>query len=98
MLYALTSLGGATASGGVLRVNPSNGNYRVVYSFAGGAGGVDGIDNPVVTADGQGRIVLYGMTKLGGAVQSSLLPAPIAEDWKLPQPAEANGVIWRLVL
>ena len=98
MLYALTSLGGATGSGGVLRVNPSNGNYRIVYSFGGGTGGVDGIDNPVVATDGKGRVVLYGMTKLGGAMQSSLLPAPIAEDWKLPQPAEANGVIWRLEL
>ncbi|MCX6432073.1 MAG: hypothetical protein NTX29_04565 [Actinobacteria bacterium] len=98
MLYALTSFGGATASGGVLRVNPRNGNYRLVYSFPAGAGGVDGIDNPVVTTDARGRIVLYGMTKLGGAVQSSLLPAPIAADWKLPQPAQANGVIWRLVL
>jgi hypothetical protein len=98
MLYALTSLGGATASGGVLRVNPRNGNYRLVYSFAAGAGGVDGIDNPVVTQDANGRIVLYGMTKLGGAVQSSLLPAPIAADWKLPQPSQANGVIWRLAL
>jgi uncharacterized repeat protein (TIGR03803 family) len=98
MLYALTSLGGATGSGGVLRVNPSNGNYRLVYSFPAGAGGVDGIDNPVVTTDAKGRIVLYGMTKLGGATQSSLLPAPIAADWKLPQPAQANGVIWRLVL
>lgn len=98
MLFALTSLGGATGSGGVLRVNPSNGNYRLVYSFTGGPGGVDGIDNPVVTTDGKGHIVLYGMTKLGGAVQSTLLPAPIAEDWKLPQPAQANGVIWRLEL
>jgi hypothetical protein len=97
MLYALTSLGGATGSGGVLRVNPKNGNYRLVYSFTGGAGGVDGIDNPVVTTDGKGHIVLYGMTKLGGAVQSTLLPAPIAEDWKLPQPAQANGVIWRSI-
>ena len=98
MLFALTSLGGATANGGVLRVNPSNGAYRVVYSLAGGASGVDGIDNPVVTTDGKGRIVLYGMTKLGGAVQSAFVPTPTAEDWKGGQPAQANGVIWRLVL
>ena len=97
-LYALTSAGGSAQAGGVFSINPKTGKYVNRYSFKGGARGAFGIDNPVVTRLSDGRVVLYGMTKLGGKVKSNLTPTPIASDWDPNEPERANGTIWQLIL
>lgn len=98
VLYGLGSAGGSASSGGVFSINPKTGKYRNVYSFPGGSKGAFGIDDPVVTRLRDGRVVLYGMTKNGGAVTSNFTPTPVAPDWDPSEPTLANGTIWRLVL
>ena len=98
IFYALAATGGTPGSGGVFRFNPKNGKYQVLHSFGGGATGINGEDNPVVTTNAKGAIVLYGMTQLGGPTVSNINPTPIAPDYSPKAEAQANGTIWKLVL
>ncbi len=97
-LYGLAALGGSAKSGGVFSFVPKSAKYKDIYDFNGGNGGAIGEDNPAVTTNRAGNVVLYGMTKMGGRVLSNFTPTPAANDWKPVEPPHANGVIWRLVL
>ena len=97
-LYALAATGGTSGSGGVFRFDPKSRKYQVLHSFGGGSAGINGEDNPVVTTNAKGAIVLYGLTKLGGSTLSNADPTPIAPDYSPEPVAQANGTIWKLVL
>lgn len=97
-LYGLTYYGGTYGNGGAFRFNPKTKAFVHLVSFGGSNQLANGVDDPVITANRRGTIVLYGMTKNGGTVQSNFLPTPIAPDWVSDQPAYANGAIWKAVV
>lgn len=98
LLYGLTTAGGSAGVGGTFRIDPKTGSFKKLFDFSGAPGAAVGLDDPVVTKDSKGHIVLYGMTKDGGKVISNLTPTPIAGDWYPIQPANANGTIWKAVI
>jgi uncharacterized repeat protein (TIGR03803 family) len=67
-LYGTTSAGGANQAGVVYMVDPS-GNYRVVYTFTGGADGRYPLDRLTRGPEG----VLYGTAQYGGQFSDGVI-------------------------
>lgn len=61
-IYGTTSIGGTNNLGTIFRINPSNNQYNLIYSFLGGVSGDSPTSGVIMATDGN----LYGATVGGG--------------------------------